>query len=296
MIISIIDVGTQSIKHYIFDVNDNDKNLIYYKRYSEANLGESDIISKDTIERNIKIISECVLVNKDKGVEKMEILGTEILRRAENSSTFIFEVRKLTNKEIKVVSHDDEAKYLYQGFIKIVPDQFTFGAINIGGGSTELVIGDKGKMIKSHKIPFGVKAIRSSFAVGNSVDWNAVDQYLDSEIITNQSAENVFVTGVLDFIGTVGPHLGFTFDNCDIPNHPIKFNIERYIEFLSVLRKTDIETLRSLYTKDPMFADNFAIGQSVYAKISSKLNAKTIIPSNNDMTDGVLFNLLNSKV
>ncbi len=292
MIISIIDVGTQSIKHYIFDVNDSGKNLIHYKRYSDANLGESEIISKATIARNINILKECLLINAEKKVEKMEILGTDILRRAENASSFIFEVRKLTGKEIKVVSHEDEARYLYQGFVGIVPSDFSFGAMNIGGGSTEVVIGDKDKMIISHKIPFGVKAIRNMFSEGGVLNWSAMDKYLDDEISATNNADHVFVTGVLDFITTVGPHLGFSFETSEIPNHPIKFGFDKYKEFLGVIRNTDIEALRKIYKKDPGFADNFAIGQTVYFKIASKLGAKTIIPSNNDMTDGVLFDLV----
>jgi len=295
MIISIIDVGTQSIKHYIFDVMDNDKKLIYYKRYSESNLGESDIISKETIARNIKILSECVLINTEKGVERMEILGTEILRRAENASTFIFEVRKLTNKEIKVVSHDDEANYLYEGFINIIPNNFSFGALNIGGGSTEVVVGNNASLIAAHKIPFGVKKIRDKFSTDSKMsvmDWSLMDKYLDDQIKVDQEVKTVFITGVLDFITKVGPHLGFEFEKSDIVNHPISFSIDKYIDFTKVLRNTDINLLKSLYTKDPGFADNFAIGQSVYLAIAGKMGAKTIIPSNNDMTDGVLYRLL----
>ena len=40
MKLSIIDIGTQSVKHYIFEQNNLGRRLVYYKRYSEANLGE----------------------------------------------------------------------------------------------------------------------------------------------------------------------------------------------------------------------------------------------------------------
>lgn len=292
MKISIIDIGTQSLKHYVFEVDGFSKKLIHYKRYSDANLGESDPLGREAMDRTIKILQECLSANKSLKVDKLDILGTEILRKANNAHEFVSAVKALSGHEIGIISHDLEAQYLYEGFVNIVPENFVFTAMNIGGGSTEVVIGDKANLSASKKIPFGVKFLKKSFSKDNVIDWDAVDNYLDKNIDLNQKVESAFVTGVLDFISTVGPHLGFKFEENNIPNHPIKVTLDLYVSFLNVLRNTPTDKLKELYPKDPGFGENFAMGQSVYVAIARKLEAKNIIPSNNDLTDGVIYNIL----
>lgn len=292
MIISIIDIGTQSLKHSIFEVEGTTKKTLHYKRYSDANLGESEVVTKEAIDRTLAILAECIETNKSFKVTKLQILGTEIVRKATNAQEFIGAVKKVSGHDIEVVSHDLEAQYLYDGFIDIIPPNFTFAAMNIGGGSTEVVIGNKNTLIHAEKIPFGVKFFRKNFLTDKGMDWKAVDAYLDEHITLSHSIENVFVTGVLNFISTVGPHLGFTFEDNTIPNHPLKCSMEEYVSYLGILRNTPIEVLRSYHPKDPTYADSFSIGQSVYVAIARKLGAVTIIPSNNDLTDGVIHQLV----
>jgi exopolyphosphatase/guanosine-5'-triphosphate,3'-diphosphate pyrophosphatase len=294
MRISIIDIGTQSLKHYIFEVEGNDKKLLHYKRYSEANLGESLTISKESIERNLGILKECLSLNASKKVTKLQVLGTEILRKATNAPDFRTAVKEISGHEVEIISQDLEAQYLYEGFISIIPDDFQFAAMNIGGGSTEVVVGNKKGLTDSKKLPFGVKFIKKTFSKDGNMDWNGIDEYLDKEIAldSTDSTNAVFVTGVLDFITAIGPTLGFAFEKNNIPNHPIKFTFDTYVSFLETLRRTPVEDLKKLYPKDPGYADNFAIGQSVYVGIVRKFKARIIIPSNNDLTDGVIHRLI----
>ena len=64
MIISIIDIGTKSLKHYVFNIFDSGKELLSYKRYSEANLGADKDISTETEEKLFSIINSCLDNNK----------------------------------------------------------------------------------------------------------------------------------------------------------------------------------------------------------------------------------------
>ncbi len=292
MNLSIIDIGTQSLKHYIFEVEGTSKKSLHYKRYSEANLGEHETIAPETIQRNIQILAGCLNTNKIHNVSKLQILGTEILRKAHNAKEFVSAVRDLSGHTIQIISQDEEARYLYEGFVSIVPKDVVFAAMNIGGGSTEVVTGDPDHLIDFKKIPFGVKFLRKMFSTDTVMNWEKLDAYLSKEIDVSQKVPIVFVTGVLDFILTVGPHLGFVFDTNDTPNHPIRIGMQAYVGFLNVLRKTPIEALKKLYPKDPGYADNFVTGQSVYVAIARKLSAEIIIPSNNDLTDGVIYRLV----
>ena len=291
MIISIIDIGTQSVKHYIFNVSGTDKKLLHYKRYSGANLGEHATLLPETIERNIAILSECMALNEKEGAEKTQMLGTDILRKALNADDFTSRIKNSFGLDIQILTHEEEAKLLYEGFIPLLKDDTVFSATNIGGGSTEVVIGDKNKLIESIKIPFGVKFLRQTFASGSDVDWKKLDEYLSENIHVKNSSSKLFITGVLDFISAVGPSLGINLPSSDIPNHPVQMDMNSYPSLVEIIRKTPVEKLKELYPRDPNFCDNFGIGQSVYLAIAKKIGVKIIIPSNNDLTDGIIFEL-----
>lgn len=291
MKLSIIDIGSKSIKHYIFDVKNNAKNVLHYKRYSEASLGEADEITQEAADRCLTILGGCKSLNDENGVDRCMLFGTEILRKASNASSFIGSVEGLFGVGVKVLSHEVEAEYLYKGFVDIVPEKHGFGAVNIGGGSTEFIAGDKTKMQAIANIPLGVKFLREKF-YRDGMDWQAMDEFLFENVNPEIEVDSLFVTGVLDFLSVIAPKMEFSFSDCQFAGHPISMSLEYYKEILDKLRKTPIEILWSYYEKDPHYADNFAIGQSVYYAIAMKIGAKQIIPSNNDLTDGAIHDLL----
>lgn len=289
--ISIIDIWTQSIKHYIFAVAWTQKDIVYYQRYSEANLGNDWDIDEVAIERNINILKQCIQKNSEYGVNKTIAVGTQILRTASNAEKFCQSVKDTFGLEIKILTHQDEALYLYKWLANIVGED-SFGAVNIWWWSTEIVTGTKANLKKDVKIEIGVKTLKTLFASDTSIDRVAMEQYLDNEIQLGDMQENtLFITGVLDFYLTVWPQLGYQFTESTFANHPIVFDLLFMQEFIQTLRSTDVTTLRSMYSKDPWFADNVAIGQTLYRKVAQKLGAKYIYPSKNDLTDGLVVEI-----
>lgn len=292
MIISIIDIGTKSLKHYVFSIFDASKELLNYKRYSEANLGADKNISTETEERLFSIIKSCLDINKSFKTEKLKIVGTEIFRSSDQAKELAIKIKDLADVDVEILDHEKEAYYLYKGFIDLIKDNGNFAAANIGGGSTEIVFGNNDNLKYSQKLPFGVNFLKNTFG-GAEIDWKALDEYLNKNIDSYiEKADMLFITGVLDFLSVVAPQLGFNFNNCSIGSHPLSLDIKEYQALVAKLRETPIETLRNFYAKDPDFANNVAIGQSVYLKIAEKLGSSVIVPSNNDLTDGIVNEMI----
>lgn len=291
MKLSIIDIGTQSLKHYIFEQNSGGHRLVYYKRHSEANLGETSTLSQETIERNLGILQRCLELNAAEGVTGLKLIGTEILRQASNAAEFQQAVRQLAGHDIEVITQDKEALYLYEGFIDVIPHASVFAAINIGGGSTEVVLGTKEIFGASIQLPFGAKFLRRTFGEHNHTDWAGLDAYLDREIQVSQQAPVMFITGVLDFITTVKPLIPFVAQPCDFPRHPYILALADYWEYIQALRATPVEKLKEYFNKDPNFCDGTTMGHTVYYTFAKKLGVKQVIPSRNDLTDGIVYEM-----
>lgn len=293
-VVSIIDIGTQSIKHYIFSLEGKMKTLLYYKRFSDAHLGNDSmsIIEPSAIQRNIDILEQCMQVNIQYQARKTILTWTQILRIASNADVFIQQVKRDFWLDIQIVTHEDEAKYLYRWFTSIV-ENLSFAAVNIWGWSTEIVVGNKEKLLDTKVIEIGVKTLRTKFCDETQwIDRQSMEAFLDKHIKESEYPIDVlFITWVQDFYLTVAAKLWFTFDSIDISNHPMAFDLQTMRIFLETLRTAPISKLKEFYPQDPGFVDNVAIGQTLYYKVAEKYKAKKILPSRNDLTDGILLDI-----
>lgn len=297
MIISIIDIGTQSIKHNIFDVdNIGGKKLIYNKRFSDSDLGGKEIISPESIERSLKILEKCNEVNKLERVEAQHVIGTDVFRKALNIEDFLSPAEELLGQVVNIISHEDEALYLYKGFLPVIPSDSDFTCTNIGGGSVEVVVGNVNRVKSLEQISFGVKLLTNNFRTGDNTDWQGMEEYLAHNISVKEKAPAIFVTGVvLDFMMTLRPHLNYNFKDNEISQHPIKLHISEYEKFVKDLQKTPISILKERYSKYPIYCEGVAIGHTVYLEVAKKSGAEWVIPSNNELTDGILYELFQNQ-
>lgn len=296
MNLSIIDIGSLSIKQYVFSVEGSDYKQIYYKRYSDADLGKNlsvdGRISDIHLKQNLELLRKCLEINKEHGVEKCKLIGTAVFRKAINASEVIKSIKDEIGLDLEVLDQEKEAYYLYRGFTDLVDGDFA--AINIGGGSIELVIGNKRGLRQVINLGFGVNYLRENFIEGKN-DWAGLIDYLKKNELPVLNNPVYFITGILACVREVSPKVGYNFPKIDLARHEFKISVEEYSRFVQTLRDTPLETLRSFYPEDPTYLDNVAIGQTVYLEIGKLLGAKELIPSQNDLTDGLVLEMVNFK-
>jgi exopolyphosphatase / guanosine-5'-triphosphate,3'-diphosphate pyrophosphatase len=297
MKISVIDVGTKSIKHHIFD----GKKEILLNKDSTIKLGEDLLktknLNKSKIKRSIRHIKNLLELNKEKKMDKTILIGTDALRKANNANQFVDELKIKTGLDIEIISHEKEAELLgksYQGIINK-----DFAVVDMGGGSTELVIFIDNN-VQIFLIPFGVNKLYQEFMkkdysnniYNNKLSWEKLNEYINIEIDkilpSNLHIESFFLNGTLRFMQKQNNLLNTSFLKSDILNHPIKMNLDSYQHHINTLLEVGVDKLRENFLQDPGYADNFAIGQSVYYTIAKKLHAKSMYPSEMTYTQGLV--------
>ncbi len=287
-IISIFDIGTKSLKHYIFRDLSGRPELLLYRRYSEANLGGEALISQATENRLLELLRRCLEENRRLGVNLTRVLGTAIFRESAAARELAEKIGKMAGAKLEILSQDREAFYLYRGFVPQMAGLGSFAVANIGGGSTEIAGGEGDNPDWSKELDFGVNFLRASFGQGK-VNWEEIDSYVDKKLegVAPYQAP-FFISGTFDFLSEVAPKLGISFSANHIPGHPLALSPKAYRTFRDKLRAIPPEELAKLYPQDPRFTDNVAISQSVYGRIAEKLRVSAVIPSRNDLVDGVV--------
>lgn len=73
--------------------------------------------------------------------DQIRLAGTYTLRRASNARDFVREAAKVLNHPIEIISGQEEARLIYQGVAHTQHIEGQVLVVDIGGGSTELIIG-----------------------------------------------------------------------------------------------------------------------------------------------------------
>lgn len=150
--VGVIDVGSNSSRLLVADVAG--RRVWQVERRSQVTrLGRgvdlSGRLAAEAIEDACEAIGEYVEVLRELGAERIEAIATSAVRDAENGGAFIAELRERFALTARVLDGEEEARLTYLGATsEQLPTAPTL-VVDIGGGSTELIVGS-GEEIAFH--------------------------------------------------------------------------------------------------------------------------------------------------
>jgi exopolyphosphatase/guanosine-5'-triphosphate,3'-diphosphate pyrophosphatase len=147
MRVACIDIGTNSIRlllsNYDGKVFSEVSKSLQMTRLGKG-VNETKYLADDRIEESVEVIAAYCDAANQYGAEKMYLMATSAVRDSTNSQDFINLVFEKTGQTIEVISGDMEAKVGFMGVLAGSEDPTQMAlVIDIGGGSTELIVGDE---------------------------------------------------------------------------------------------------------------------------------------------------------
>ncbi|HVD37580.1 MAG TPA: Ppx/GppA family phosphatase, partial [Solirubrobacterales bacterium] len=141
--VAVIDVGTNSTRLLVADVDGGVAPL--ERRSTVTRLGRgvdlSGRLASEAIEDVCAAIHGYVGILEERGAETVEVIATSAVRDAENGSAFVAELRERFALSARVLDGEEEARLTYLGATsEALPSEPTL-VVDIGGGSTELIVG-----------------------------------------------------------------------------------------------------------------------------------------------------------
>ncbi|MCX5198896.1 Ppx/GppA family phosphatase [Streptomyces sp. NBC_00249] len=147
-----IDCGTNSIRLLVADYEPATGELVELdRRMTVVRLGQgvdkTGRLAPEALERTFAACREYAAVIKELGAEKVRFVATSASRDAENRDDFVRGVLDILGVEPEVISGDDEAEFSFTGATKELTGRTDlerpFLVVDIGGGSTEFVVGEE---------------------------------------------------------------------------------------------------------------------------------------------------------
>ena len=298
MKISIIDIGSNTIKLVIYDVREDNSFAGIHQESTKVKLGESlafsDNLSEESILKSIDVLLLYRDITRLESVNNVVCVGTSAVRDSKNGKYFVDQVLKKTGFKVRVLSGEEEAYYSYLGasMATCIPNGLFF---DLGGGSLELVYAEDFKVKKAQALPLGALRLSRTFASQDGSfskkDCDNMTQKIMDTLPTKKiygigiDASLVGAGGTLRALGRVDQkRAGFPFEK--VHNYRLKLTtIESLRKDLSNLKPSEIS---NRYPFDSTRVETIVAGIYVIHGIMKKFDFAEIIISGHGIREGLL--------
>ncbi|XP_042500544.1 exopolyphosphatase-like [Macadamia integrifolia] len=168
-LLAAVDMGTNSFKMLVVRAGPNGRFLAVNRFKKPVLLGrgmnaEESTISSEAQHRAIVALRKFGQVLQRQRIHQTKIVATSAVRESSNKIEFLSRVREEVGFEVDVLSGEEEARLVYLGVLQFLPvyDR-TVLTVDIGGGSTEFVIGKQGKVLFATSLKLGHVTLTEAF-------------------------------------------------------------------------------------------------------------------------------------
>jgi exopolyphosphatase / guanosine-5'-triphosphate,3'-diphosphate pyrophosphatase len=150
--VAVIDIGSNSTRLLVAEVADGRVTPIE-RRSTVTRLGRgvdlSGRLAKEAVEAACAAVDPYVATLQELGAERVDAIATSAVRDAANGGAFVAELRERFALSARVLDGEEEARLTYLGATSEHSPEEPTVVIDIGGGSTELIVGE-GRAIEWH--------------------------------------------------------------------------------------------------------------------------------------------------
>ena len=148
--VAAIDCGTNSIRLLVAELTPRHDGTVdlrdLHREMRIVRLGQgvdaTGELAPEALERTRAALADYTVAARRKGVEKVRMVATSATRDAKNRDDFFRMTRETLGVEAEVITGDEEARLSFTGAVgEQDPDDGPFVVADVGGGSTELVLG-----------------------------------------------------------------------------------------------------------------------------------------------------------
>ncbi|MFE6743617.1 Ppx/GppA phosphatase family protein [Streptomyces tubercidicus] len=307
--VAAIDCGTNSIRLLVADADPATGELKDLDRRMEiVRLGQgvdrTGRLAPEALERTFAVCREYAAVIKGLGAEHLRFVATSASRDAENREDFVRGVVDILGVEPEVITGDQEAEFSFVGATKELTGRADlarpFLVVDIGGGSTEFVLGDDSvraarsvdvgcvRMTERHLVHGGqisdpptdgqIKAIKADIAA-------ALDR-AEETVPLREAATLVGLAGSVTTVSAIAQ--GLERYESEVLHHS-RISLATVREITGRLLSSTHAERAAIPVMHPGRVDVIAAGALVLLSIMERTGATEVVVSEHDILDGIAW-------
>ncbi|MGQ4475562.1 Ppx/GppA phosphatase family protein [Streptomyces sp. SAS_276] len=307
--VAAVDCGTNSIRLLVADVDPATGQLVDLdRRMTIVRLGQgvdkTGRLAPEALERTFAACRDYAAIIKELGAERLRFVATSASRDASNRDDFVRGVLDILGVEPEVVTGDEEAELSFTGATRELTGRDDLArpylVVDIGGGSTEFVVGDDA-VRAGRSVNIGCVRMTERHLVrdGKVTDPPTPDQITamraDIEAALDLAEETVPLREARTLVGLAGSVTTVSAIAQNLPAydteaiHHSRVSYDRVREITeSLLRSTHAERA-AIPSMHPGRVDVIGAGALVLLSIMERVGASEVVVSEHDILDGIAF-------
>lgn len=298
-----IDLGTNTIRLLVVEAT-GDTWRVLHEDQRVTRLGEglarTGRLAEAAMARTLAVVARYVAQARDLGASTVRIIATSAVRDAVNGRHFVATVERRAGVGVRVVSGEEEAHLTALGIRRGLKPPDPLLALDIGGGSTELLLARGGRVELAVSLRLGVLALAERYPFPGPVEAGRYAELIAEVRATLARAmpRAMRETGARDLVGTAGTvttlaalDLGLRrYDPARIHGHRLdRAGLERLRQRIGALTLRERAALPCL---EPGRADLLVPGLAVLLGVLEVTGAEGVVVSEWGLREGVLVEAL----
>lgn len=309
--VAAVDCGTNSIRLLVADADPATGELVELdRRMIIVRLGQgvdrTGRLAPEALERTFAACREYAAVIKELGAERVRFVATSASRDAENRDEFVRGVFDILGVEPEVISGDREAEFSFTGATKELMGRADLArpylVVDIGGGSTEFVVGDD-RVRGARSVDIGCVRLTERHLVrdGVVVDPPEPEQIAairaDIEAALDLAERDVLLREAHTLVGLAGSVTTLSAISQDLPAydsvaiHHSRISHDRVREITEWLLRSKHAEREAVPSMHPGRVDVIAAGALVLLAIMERIGAPEVVVSEHDILDGIAWSV-----
>lgn len=250
-------------------------------------------LADEAIEATVAAVTRFAEEARALGASEIACVATSASRDAANGAVFRERLQREAGVTAEIISGDLEAALTYRSATREVGTGAPLAVLDIGGGSTELVLGDAGQVRFQKSFDIGSVRLTERFVRSDppaAAEQEAMAGYVDGILAEAPSPPPGFrLVGIAGTVTTVyavrhgiEPYDSTRVHLATMPFDEVRAERERYFALT-------VEQRRALRGMEPKRADVIAAGALILERAMARLGASEVVVSDRGIRWGLLY-------
>ena len=297
-LLAAIDMGSNSFHLAIARVDHGEVKKVASmseKVQLAAGLDENKNLTEAAQQRGLACLARFVGRLSSVQSNRLRIVATNALRQAKNGHEFIQKAAEILPKPIEISAGREEARLIYLGVSHTMANSGRRLVIDIGGGSTELIIGEEFEPIHTESVQMGCVAFTKAYFAEGEISTKAFDKALTAARKEMSGLVNTYKSAGWDTVvgssGTIkacrqiAVNMGWSDDQENLTREGLEKLKDKLLKYKHI---AEIEF-------DGLKEDRRAVlpaGVAILYAVFELLNIDKLVYSDGALREGVMYDLL----
>jgi exopolyphosphatase / guanosine-5'-triphosphate,3'-diphosphate pyrophosphatase len=291
--IAVIDVGTNSVLALVI----NSESKTEFNKYHITELGKGfkdNMLKEERIEYTFQTVANFIHQVRNYNCEQIIITGTSASRDAKNIDRLANRIYDNFGIKYSILSGELEAYYTFLGAVSLFPkNKKNYLMMDIGGGSTELIIGNHFDILFKKSYPIGAVRLFNQFSQKTNFtdgDINEIGLYIDQELkdfkIDVPIEKFVGIGGTFTTAATISKRMTQYDENLINQSN---INLEQLDIMFNNLNRIPLEDRKEIQGMEEKRAPYILYGSLIYLKFMKRFKLNSVQITDRGLRYGLAF-------